>query len=121
MIRSQGCYDHRRDPGLDHSGASGIPAGELITPSDAGYDTHRRVWNLKIDKRPALIARCTCAADVVNAVNFAREERLVIAVRGGAHNVAGLSTCDEGIVLDLSPMKRIDVDPVTRTARAEQV
>jgi FAD/FMN-containing dehydrogenase len=93
--------------------------GELITPTDAGYDTHRRVWNLNIDKRPALIARCTCSADVVNAVNFAREQRLVIAVRGGAHNVAGLSTCDEGIVLDLSPMKKIDVDPITLTARAE--
>jgi FAD/FMN-containing dehydrogenase len=93
--------------------------GDLITPSDAGYDTHRRVWNLNIDKRPALIARCTCAADVVNAVNFAREQRLVIAVRGGAHNVAGLGTCDEGIVLDLSPMKKIEVDPITLMARAE--
>jgi FAD/FMN-containing dehydrogenase len=93
--------------------------GELIAPSDAGYDTHRRVWNLNIDKRPALIARCTCAADVINAVNFAREQRLVVAVRGGAHNVAGLGTCDEGIVLDLSPMKKIEVDPITLMARAE--
>jgi FAD/FMN-containing dehydrogenase len=93
--------------------------GELIAPSDPGYDTHRRVWNLNIDKRPALIARCACSDDVVRAVNFAREQRLVIAVRGGAHNVAGLGTCDDGIVLDLSPMKEIHVDPVARTVRAD--
>ncbi len=93
--------------------------GELIGPGEAGYDEHRLVWNGMIDKRPALIARCTGAADVINTVNFARDHRLPIAVRSGGHNVAGLSTCDDGIVLDLAPMKGIRVDPAARTVRAE--
>jgi FAD/FMN-containing dehydrogenase len=93
--------------------------GEIITPSDAAYEEARRVWNMNIDKRPALIARCTSAADVISAVNLAREQKLVVAVRGGSHNVAGLGTCDDGIVLDLSPMKAISVDPAARTARVE--
>ena len=93
--------------------------GEVITPSDAAYEEARRVWNMNIDKRPALIVRCTSAADVINAVNLAREQKLLVAVRGGSHNVAGLATCDDGIVLDLSPMKAITVDPAARTARVE--
>jgi FAD/FMN-containing dehydrogenase len=94
-------------------------AGEVITPSDAAYEEARRVWNMNIDKRPALIARCTSTADVISAVNLARDQKLLVAVRGGSHNVAGLGTCDDGIVLDLSPMKAISVDPSARTARVE--
>jgi FAD/FMN-containing dehydrogenase len=72
-----------------------------------------------IDRRPALIARCTSAEDVIATVNFARTQRLLVAVRGGGHQVAGHATCDDGLVIDLSPMKRITVDPEARTAHAE--
>ena len=93
--------------------------GELIRPGDAGYDDARKIYNGMIDKRPALIARCTGAADVINAVNFARANKLLVAVRGGGHNVAGNAVCDGGIVIDLSRMKGIRIDPARRTARAE--
>ena len=93
--------------------------GTVIIAGDPGYDEARRVWNAIIDKRPALIARCRGAVDVMLAVTFARNEGLCIAVRGGAHNVAGKATCDDGIVIDLSEMKGLRVDPVARTARAE--
>jgi FAD/FMN-containing dehydrogenase len=93
--------------------------GRLITPADGDYDEARRVWNAMIDRRPAVIARCRGAADVIAAVTFAREQRLPIAVRGGAHNVAGRATCDDGIVIDFSEMRGIRVDPAARTARAE--
>ena len=79
-------------------------AGDVVTPSDPGYDAARVVWNGIIDRRPALIARCTGAADTIN-VRFAREQDLMIAVRAGGHSVGGFSTCDAGIVLDLSPMR----------------
>jgi FAD/FMN-containing dehydrogenase len=91
----------------------------VITPDDPGYEEGRRVWNASIDKRPAVIMRCRTAADVVAAVNFARERGLSIAVRGGAHNVAGKATCDGGVVIDFAEMKKITVDPSARTARAE--
>ena len=93
--------------------------GELIRPEDEGYDAARAVFNGMIDRRPALIARCTGVADVVAAVNFARENELVVAVRGGGHSVPGYGTCDGGIVIDLSPMKGIWVDPEARTVRAQ--
>ena len=93
--------------------------GTVITKDDPGYDDARRVWNAMIDKRPGLIARCRTAGDVISAVNFARDNALPIAVRGGAHNVSGRATCTDGIVLDLTEMKGIRVDPVARTARAE--
>ena len=89
-------------------GAPRQPTGQVITPADAAYEEARRVWNMNIDKRPALIARCTSAADVITAES-AREQKLPVAVRGGSHNVAGRGTCDDGIVLDLSPMKAISV------------
>jgi FAD/FMN-containing dehydrogenase len=93
--------------------------GSVITPDDAGYDAARRVWNAMIDKRPAVIARCRSAVDVIAAVRFARQNALQIAVRGGAHNVAGRATCDDGVVIDFSDMKGIRVNPRARTAQAE--
>ena len=93
--------------------------GQLIQPGDADYDDARRVWNGIIDKHPALIVRCADDEDVISAVNFARTQGLLVAVRGGGHNVAGFGTCDEGIVIDLSLMKKIEIDTVERTARAQ--
>ncbi len=93
--------------------------GTLIRPGDEGYDAARRVWNGMIDKHPGLIARCTGAADVVAAVNLAREHDLVVAVRGGGHNVAGNAVCDGGLVIDLSQMKGVRVDPGRQVARAQ--
>ncbi len=95
-----------------------ILAGQLIRPGDPDYDRARTVFNAMIDRRPAAIARCETVADVAAAVAFARENGLAIAVRSGGHSVAGLGVCDGGIVVDLGPMKRIEVDPVARTARA---
>jgi FAD/FMN-containing dehydrogenase len=91
--------------------------GELIGREDAGYDQARRVWNGMIDRYPLLIARCTTVEDVVASVNFARTHNLLVAVRGGGHQVAGHATCDNGLVIDLSPMKSIEVDPEERIAR----
>jgi FAD/FMN-containing dehydrogenase len=94
-------------------------AGEVLDPAHPGYDDARRIWNGDIDRRPALIARCTGAADVVDAVRFAREHDLIASVRGGGHAVAGHALCDGGLVIDLSPMTGVRVDPFTRTARVE--
>jgi FAD/FMN-containing dehydrogenase len=93
--------------------------GPVIAPDDAGYDAARAIWNGAIDRLPACIARCTGVADVVAAVRFARERDLVVAVRSGGHGVGGHALCDGGLVIDLSPMKGIRVDPAARTARAE--
>jgi UDP-N-acetylenolpyruvoylglucosamine reductase len=93
--------------------------GEVIRPVDSGYDEHRRVWNGSIDRHPGLIVRCTEDADVVAAVRFAREHELLTAVRGGGHSFPGFSVCDDGIVIDLSPMKKIRVNPETKTVRAQ--
>jgi len=93
--------------------------GDLIRPGDAGYDDARKVYNGMIDKRPALIAQCVDVADVIGAVNFARAHNLTLAVRGGGHNGAGLASCDGGLVIDLSRMKGIHVDPAARTVRVE--
>ncbi len=93
--------------------------GELIQQSDQRYDEARKVWNGMFDRRPALIARCAGTADVVSAVNFARDRGLRAAVRGGGHSFPGHSVCDGGLVIDLSPMQGIRVDPAARTARAQ--
>jgi FAD/FMN-containing dehydrogenase len=93
--------------------------GQLLQPTDAGYEEARKVHNGLVNKRPLLIARCRGVADVVDAVNLARNLSLEVAVRGGGHNVAGRATVDGGIMIDLLPMKGIHVDPSTRTARAE--
>ncbi len=93
--------------------------GELLKPVEAGYDEARKVWNGMIDRRPALIARCTGVADVMSCVNFARANNLLLAVRGGGHGVAGNAVCDGGLMIDLSRMKGVRVDPARRTARAE--
>ena len=90
--------------------------GRVVRPGDDDYDTARAVWNGLIDRRPAVIVQCSGAADVVDAVNFAREEGLVVSIRGGAHNVAGNAVNDGGIVIDLSQMRGVYVEPVSRTA-----
>jgi len=92
--------------------------GALLRPGEEGYDEARRVWNGAIDRRPALIARCAGADDVAVAVRFAREQDLVVSVRGGGHAVAGHAVADGGLMIDLSPMKAVRVDPGARTARA---
>lgn len=94
-------------------------ADHLITPNDAPYEDARQVWNGMIDRKPGLIARCRGVADVVRSVRFAREHEILVAVRGGGHNVAGFGTCDGGLVIDLSAMNAVRVDPAKRTARAE--
>jgi FAD/FMN-containing dehydrogenase len=94
-------------------------SGVLLRPGESGYDDARRVHNGIIDKRPALIARCLGTADIVDAVKFARAHELELAVRGGGHNVAGRAVCDGGLMLDLSLMKGVDVDPARRVARAQ--
>jgi len=93
--------------------------GELILPGDDGYEAARKVFNGMIDKRPAMIARCADATDVLRAVEFACTHDLLVAVRGGGHNIAGKAVCDGGLVIDLSAMKGMHVDPASRTARAE--
>jgi len=92
--------------------------GDLIVPGDAGYDEARKVWNGAIDKHPRLIARCTSTADVVAAVNFARDQDTVFSVRGGGHSFAGNSVCDDGLVIDLGGLKQINVDAAAKTATA---
>jgi FAD/FMN-containing dehydrogenase len=91
--------------------------GEIVLPGSAGYDAARSVWNGMIDRRPAVVARCAGVEDVRRTVRFAREQELPLAVRCGGHSLAGFSTCDDGIVLDLSLMREVRVDPERRTAR----
>ena len=107
---------------LDERAVSGLTEqfrGTLLRPTDEGYDDARTVWNAMIDRRPSLIAQCAGVADVIAAVNFAREQDLLLAVKAGGHNVAGNGVCDDGLVIDLSPMKSIRVDAESRTVRTE--
>jgi FAD/FMN-containing dehydrogenase len=100
-------------------GLRAVVRGPVLRPGQDGYDTARTIPNAMIDRRPLVIARCMGAADVIACVRFAREHDLVVAIRGGGHSVAGKSVCDGGLMIDLSLMKGIRVDPVRRTARAE--
>src|SRR5689334_5922040 len=93
--------------------------GELIRPGDAAYDTARAVYNGMIERHPALIARCTGVDDVIACVNFARRNDLRVSIRGGGHNAGGLGVCDDGLVIDLSEMRGVQVDPANRTVRVE--
>jgi len=107
---------------LDADAIDGFAAGvrgAVLRPGDPGYDDARAIWNGLIDRRPALIVQCTGAADVVDAVNFAREQGLLLSVKGGGHNVAGNAVNDDGLVIDLSQMRGVHVDPSTRTVRVQ--
>ena len=95
------------------------PAGDAIGPDSPGYDEARALYNAMIDKKPRWIVRCANAAEVAEAIAYARDHELLLAVRGGGHNGAGLGSCDDGLVIDLSPMKAIKVDPRSRTVRVE--
>jgi hypothetical protein len=106
------------DAGRIHTFIGGF-RGAVIRDGDTLYDTARRIWNGSIDKYPGLIARCSGLADVMAAVRFARESRLLVAIRGGGHNVGGRAVCDGGMVIDLSGMKGIHVDPQARRVRAQ--
>ena len=108
--------------GIDRSGISGlreVMRGQVLVPGDTGYDEARQVWNGTVVRRPALIARCEDVADVQRALGFAVEHDLPVAVRGGGHSVAGFSTCDAGVLIDLGLMRTVIVDAQTRVARAQ--
>jgi hypothetical protein len=116
-----GLLDRRGSP-VDAAAIEAFAAGlvgRAIGPEDAEYEAARTIWNAAIDRRPGLIVRCRGTADVVAAVNFARAHDLLVAVRGGGHNVAGRALCDDGIVIDLSEMRGVTVDPDTRTVRVQ--
>lgn len=110
---------------MTQSGSAAIGAlkrdlvGTVVLPQDAAYDDARRIWNAMIDKRPAMIVRCASEADVVRTVNFARDNAMLLAVRGGAHNIAGNAICDGGVVADLTQMKAASIDAAARRARVE--
>jgi hypothetical protein len=91
--------------------------GELIQPADAGYDEARKLYNAMIDKKPAAIAHCVDAADAMTCVNYARDNKILLAIRGGGHNGPGLGSCNDGLVIDLSAIKGIRVDPAAATAQ----
>ena len=93
--------------------------GSLCLPDEAGYDEARTIWNAMIDRRPAAIVRCRGAGDVMRAVRLAHDNGLLVAVRGGGHNISGNAVCEGGLLIDLSPMRSVRVDPKTRTARVE--
>lgn len=93
--------------------------GEVLLPADQGYDEARQIWNAMIDRKPAVIARCASPDDVVAAVRFASEQNLLVSIRGGGHNIAGNAVCDDGLMIDLSRMKRVQVDPDARRASVE--
>ena len=97
---------------------SGSLRGSVLLQGSEGYEDTRRIWNGMIDRRPAIIARCVGTADVASAVNFAREHEVLVAIRGGGHNVAGNAVCDGGLMIDLSQMRSVHVDPKARRARA---
>ena len=122
MIQAQSGLPRTQTHAVDVKAIDALRAqlhGPLLLPSDEGYDDPRRIWNGMIDRQPALIARCRGVADVVDAVNFARTHGLRVAVRGGGHNVAGNAVCDGGLMIDLSLMRGVWVDPETQTAQVQ--
>lgn len=115
-------HDHTLDPASTEVMVEELRAalrGEVITPADPGFDEARRVWNGLVDHRPAVIARCTGTADVIEAVRVARTHRPIVSIRGGGHQVAGSAVLDDALVIDLSPMRGVHVDPQARTARVQ--
>src|SRR5271168_5179437 len=92
---------------------------QSLCPEEPGYDAGRTIHNASIDRRPAIIARCAGAADVIACIQFAREHDLLVSVRGGGHSIAGKAVCDGGLMIDLSAMKGIRVDPARQTVRAQ--
>ena len=100
-------------------GLRGSLHGRLLTSDSTGYDEARTIWNAMVERRPALIARCIDAQDVATAVRFARENSLLTSVRGGGHNIAGNAVSDDGFMIDLSPMRAVQVDATRRIARVE--
>ncbi|WP_344687572.1 FAD-binding oxidoreductase [Blastococcus jejuensis] len=119
MTRSAEATPTRRPGPTAVAGLRRVLGGEVVGPADDGYDAHRRVWNGSIDRRPALIARCRGVDDVRAALRFGRDQQLPIAVRSGGHSFPGLSTCDDGLLIDLRQMGGIRVDPDARTAGAQ--
>ena len=120
MVDFQGI--HGGKTGIDNDKLEAMRAslrGSLLMPADEGYDVSRTLWNAMIDRRPAAIVRAAGAGDVMQAVNFARENKLLLAVRGGGHNIAGKAACDGGLMLDLSAMRSVRVDPAAKRARVE--
>src|SRR5271157_1829021 len=101
----------------DHAAFRASLRGELIEPADAGYHEARKLYNAMIDKKPALIARAVDAADVITCVNYARQRGILLAIRGGGHNGPGLGSCNDGLVIDLSRMRGVRVNPSARTAQ----
>src|SRR5690242_11977475 len=93
--------------------------GEVLQPADSAYEDARRIWNASVDKRPGFIARCSGVADVVSAVHFGHSNNLLTAIRGGGHNVGGRALCDDGLVVDLSRMRSVQVNASNRTVRVE--
>ena len=92
--------------------------GQLILPGDSSYDVTRTIWNGMFDKKPGVIVQCLSASDVANSVNFARENNLLLAIKGGGHNSAGTASCDDGMMIDLSLMNNVEVNPNNNTAKA---
>ena len=123
--RASANYSHRREPDMKQFKEAILTEfkshfrGEVLLPGDPGYDDTRQVWNGMIDRKPALIARCKSAGDIALAVQFGREQELLVAVRGGGHNIAGNAVCDDGLMIDLSLMKKVEVDPEARRAMVE--
>ena len=101
------------------AGLRGKLRGTVALAGEDGYETARTIWNATVDRRPGLVVRCLGAADVIDAVKLARDHKLLVAVRSGGHNIAGNAVCDGGLLIDLSPMKSVRVDPAARTARVE--
>src|SRR5258707_8424434 len=91
--------------------------GDLVEPTDEQYEKERRVYNAMIDRKPRLIAKCADVADVMTAIHFGRKNNLRVSIRGGGHNAGGLGVCDDGLVIDLSPIKYVHVGPAARTVR----